>query len=287
MIYSMTAYAREESASGVGTLVWEIRSINHRYLELTLRLPELFRPLEGFVREEVGKEISRGKVEISLHFTPNSDGQSLQLNNALLQQLAKTQAEIAALFPRLTAPSFIEVMKWPGVIQESELHLETLKSQVNTSLNRTLSSLVDNRKREGEAIKTFLLGRLATIETELCKVTECIPEAAQEIRNRVKTRLDELKMGIDVARLEQELAMQLQKTDVSEEFNRLQTHTAEVKRVVIQGGVVGRRLDFLMQELHREANTLGAKSVTQDLSNSVVELKVLIDQMREQVQNIE
>lgn len=287
MIHSMTAYAREESQTKGGQVVWELRSINHRYLEVNLRLQESFRGLEPKIREHLNKRISRGKIECNLNYTTNAEISQITINTTLLKQLLGLVDEVQNYSHNILPSNAINVLSWPGVIQSKTLDLETLYQSVMQAFDEAITKLISTRVREGSAIREFLLLRLDLIEKELEKLNHRIPNVNADLREKLTNRLKDMKTEYDNNRLEQELVLYLQKIDVAEELNRLKTHVNEVIRVIKEGGTSGRRLDFLMQELHREANTLGSKSTDYEMTKSVVELKVLIDQMREQIQNIE
>ncbi len=290
MIRSMTAFARREADTKRGVLTWELRSVNHRYLEVGLRLPEELRGLETAVRELIGKRLARGKVDGVLHFTP-----CIALEEAFTfdEHQARRLFEAARAIGRLAsgaplAPlATIDVLRWPGVIQTPPLDVEDLTSKALELCDATLDELLAAREREGARLHAFLLERLAALEHQVAEVRAILPEIARGFRERLEARLGELKAQLEPGRLEQEIVLFANRSDVTEELERLAAHAAEVRACLDRAGAVGRRLDFLMQELNREANTLAAKSADLRITNAAVELKVLIEQMREQVQNIE
>ncbi len=288
MIRSMTAFARRELETGAGDLAWEIRSLNHRYLELGVRLPEELRAMETAVRERVGARLKRGKVECSCRFRPAaSTSVPVDVNTDNLLRLLSACDTVSARLPASEPLNPIEVLRWPGVVREEAIDTAPLIAEALTLLDQTLDELLQSRAREGEQIRQQLLQRCDAMDALVQQARGHLPEIQQALRERLQTRLAELDTAADPGRLEQELVIQIQKSDIDEEMDRLQGHIEEVRRVLARDEPVGRRLDFLMQELNREANTLGSKSVAIDTTNISVELKVLIEQMREQVQNTE
>lgn len=290
MTRSMTAFARRETQTELGTLSWEIRTLNHRYLELSPHLPEELRVIEPEVRTRVGECLGRGKVDASLRFRPakGAGGTAPGLNRAYALQLLSLHAELSGMTDRNRAPLDItELLRWPGVVQEPEPELEPLQLQALALLDEALEELVESRSREGARLAETILARLDRLVAELDTVHAILPELRQAFQDKLRTRLEAVAGELDPGRLEQELAIFAQKMDVDEELDRTRTHADEIRRVLDLGEPIGRRLDFLMQELNREANTLGSKSVDPRLSRAAVELKVLIEQMREQVQNLE
>jgi uncharacterized protein (TIGR00255 family) len=288
MIRSMTAFARREVDTETGTLSWEIRSLNHRYLEPGLRLPEELRAAEAAVRERLCKRLARGKVECACRYRPLATGAvPVDINTDNLARLLVACEKVAAEIPEPAPLDPLDILRWPGVLQEHVVDTEPLVSSALTLLDMTLDDLVASREREGEQIAGLLRQRCDAMSELLARARELLPEIRAALRTRLEMRLAELDIPADPGRLEQELILQLQKVDVDEEMDRLQNHIDEVRRVLERREPVGRRLDFLMQELNREANTLGSKSVSSDTTGISVELKVLIEQMREQVQNVE
>jgi uncharacterized protein (TIGR00255 family) len=292
MIYSMTGYAALSEELPLGTLGVEIRSVNHRYLDVQFRLPDEFRSFEPGMRELVASRLTRGKVECRLGFqkTPSSEV-SLQLNTPLLDQLVALEHSVRSHLPGATSLTVSDVVRWPGMIEADALPLEQLREQAQALMQRALDEFTAARAREGDKLKTLLLERVAQMEELVQKVKPRIPQLVATYQERLAARLKEalkdVAATLDEDRLRQELVMYASKVDVEEELSRLIAHLAETRRILTRGGAAGKRLDFLMQELNREANTLGSKSVDIDVSQASVELKVLIEQMREQVQNIE
>ena len=288
MVFSMTAFARQTSTSELGQLALEIKSVNHRFSEVSLRLPEELRFLEPRVREAIGKYVKRGKVDCTVKFSPpDTQVTAVKINKDLLGALAQATQEVESLL-KTSAPSrAIDFLKWPGIITSPEQDAQALGAQLDTTLNTALEELKENRRREGQQLKLLILERCANMDKEVKQIKARLPTAIDNMRQRLVDRLAELKGELDEARLEQEMVLLVNKIDVAEEIDRLSTHIVEVRRVMDQNQPMGRRLDFLMQELNREANTLSSKSADADLTRSAVELKVLIEQMREQVQNIE
>lgn len=288
MIHSMTAFGRQGLQQEWGSLHWEVRSVNHRYLEVSTRLPEDFRSLEMPIRNLVSKKLGRGKVDCNLRFKP-AEGQVTEftLNTELAQKISHASREIDGLLYSAAPINSMDILRWPGVIQSAEMDMDALQQQAMSLLETTLDELVETRLREGERLKAILEQRLASMQAIVSDTRKRLPEILQRMRDKLAARLAELKAELDNDRLEQEMVMLATKIDVDEELERLATHIDEVQRVLGEKKPVGRRLDFLMQELHREANTLGSKSVDTETTRASVDLKVLIEQMREQVQNIE
>jgi uncharacterized protein (TIGR00255 family) len=287
MIRSMTAYASAESTSSAGTLSCELRTVNHRYLELSPRLPDELRSFESLLRERIAKKLSRGKVDVTVRVRGGEQGSdTLQVNSSLLSRLSELNLDMTALFPGIQV-QLTELLRFPGVMQQEEIDPEAQKAVMFEVLDRALDALTATREREGEALGQILHDKLAGIEKVVADVRGWMPDIRAALRTRLETRLADLKQPVEPGRLEQELVLQITRTDVDEELDRLSTHIGETRRVLGLEEPVGRRLDFLMQEFNREANTLGSKSVDARSTNAAVELKVLIEQMREQVQNIE
>lgn len=289
MIRSMTAYASTEAATAHGQLAWELKSVNQRYLDLSLRLPDEFRALEPEVRARLKQRLSRGKVEAGLRFRadPAAASTGLQLNEPLAQALIDCHTRLAGMAGGNQEPELTGMLQWPGLITEQRPDLEDEHRQALELLDTAVESLVDAREREGGAIAAMLGERLDGIEAQVRTVRAHLPAVREALRARFQERLDGLGTDLEPGRLEQEVVLQLQKLDVDEELDRLDTHIAEARRVLDLDEPVGRRLDFLMQEFNREANTLGSKAGVAETTVAAVELKVLIEQMREQVQNVE
>ncbi|MEP6898291.1 MAG: YicC/YloC family endoribonuclease [Rhodanobacter sp.] len=287
MIRSMTAYASAETTGPAGTLSCELRTVNHRYLELSPRLPDDLRSFESQLRERIAAKLSRGKLDITVRRTGgDSQRESLQVNNALLLQLSELNLDLASRFSGLQV-EFTELLRFPGVLRQAEVDADLQQVALFDVLDRALDALTATREREGEKLGDILHDKLDGIERVVADVRGWMPEIRTALRARLETRLADLKQPVEPGRLEQELVLQITRTDVDEELDRLSTHIGETRRVLGLKEPVGRRLDFLMQEFNREANTLGSKSVDARSTNAAVELKVLIEQMREQVQNIE
>ena len=281
MIASMTAFAR----AGRGSLVWEIRSVNHRYLELVFRLPESLRSLEPSLREAARARLSRGKVDATLRVAET--GGAMEVDEAALQDLLRALAELRGRAPTLAEPSHLDVLRWPGVLQESETGLVELRRDAAATFDQALTELATRREAEGAQIAKLIEERLDIATQTVVKVRELAAEQVAAMRDRLTRAAEALTTSVAPERLEQELALLLQKADVAEELDRLDLHLAEARAALAGDGPCGRRLDFLMQELGREANTLGAKAVLPEAARDAVDLKVAIEQMREQVQNVE
>jgi uncharacterized protein (TIGR00255 family) len=287
MIHSMTAFARGEQAGDHGTLSWEIRSVNHRYLEPHLRLPEAFRDLEGTVREALRKGLSRGKVECTLRFSEDTAGRSMQVDSERASQLIAAAESVAALIKQPAPLNPLEILSWPGVLVGDSTDPQALNNAALQLFHSALAELKNGRQREGEELARLINERLDAITEETATLRSQVPQMLTAQRQKVLDRCAEMRVELEPQRLEQEMVMLAQKSDVAEELDRLTTHVSEVRRVLKSGGAAGRRLDFLMQELNREANTLGSKAFDTRSTQAAVSLKVLIEQMREQVQNIE
>ncbi len=287
MIRSMTAFARAEWHGELGSLDMELRSVNHRYLEMSIRLPDELRFLEMAVREQIGARLGRGKVECRLNYRPSAAQAELVINEELARQVAHASRAIDAMLYNPSAVNSMDILRWPDVLQPPKLETEPLKKQVLALLEQVLNEFTATRGREGEQLKTLIEQRCGAIEKVVAELQQHLPEVTARWRERLQERLAGIKEELDPDRLEQEIVLFAQKIDVSEELDRLNAHVKEVRHVLEQDKPVGRRLDFLMQELNREANTLASKSADARTTRAAVELKVLIEQMREQVQNIE
>ena len=288
MIRSMTAFARQEISEPWGQLTLELRSVNHRYLDISLRLPEELRVLETRIREAIAQGLSRGKVDVNMRYQPEQQlSDEITLNGPLLEQLAAATHRVETYFTQTRPLSPLEVMRWPGVLQMPQVATDVLHNTAMQLVDVALQEMIRGREREGEKLKALLEQRCDGIDSIVSEVKTLVPEIKQSWREKLLAKLEEFKADIDEGRLEQELAFMAQKIDVDEEIDRLITHVNEVRRVLQHNKPVGRRLDFLMQELNREANTLGSKSSDARTGTASVDLKVLIEQMREQVQNIE
>ncbi len=288
MIRSMTAFARVGGEAAGAELTWELRSVNHRYLDIALRLPEELRGLEQAVRERASMRLGRGKLEVVLRWRQGSaEGGEMLIDQDRLSALLHACREVEKRSAEASSPGVMELLRWPGVVREPEIDTASIQNQALALLDQALGELVETREREGAKIRDLLLTRCEGIAEQVARVRARLPEVRGRIRDKLEARLAELSAPADSNRLEQELVYLAQKMDVDEELDRLEGHVAEVRRVLERDEPVGRRLDFLMQELNREANTLASKSADQDTTAAAVELKVLIEQMREQVQNVE
>ncbi len=288
MIRSMTAFASSSVETADAELTWELRSVNHRYLETSVRLPDELRTMEPLVRERVTTRLGRGKLECVLRYRwVAQKAAALELDQDRLKAVLDACRRVEKRSAEATSPGVIDLLRWPGVVREPEPDTAPLLQQALALLDQALDELVATREREGGKIKDLLRVRLQGIEQQVVKARQRLPEVRARIREKLETRLAELKARADPDRLEQELMFLVQKMDVDEELDRLDTHVIEAGRVLERDEPVGRRLDFLMQEFNREANTLGSKSADPETTAVSVELKVLIEQMREQVQNVE
>ncbi|MCT8542193.1 YicC family protein [Glaesserella parasuis] len=287
MIYSMTAFAHLELKKEWGNAVWEIRSVNQRFLETYFRLPEAFRNLEMTLRERLRTTLTRGKVECSLRIELNAN----QNNGLALNQEYAKQVISSLQWLKETAQegeiNLVDILRFPGVVDNQNQDLDQISQDLLDGFEQILVEFIAMRGREGENLQALIQQRLDAIATEATKVQAQMPSVLQWQKDRLQQRFDELNLQLDPQRLEQEMVLLAQKVDVAEELDRLQLHVKETTSILKKGGAVGRKLDFMMQELNREANTLASKSINADVTNSAVELKVLIEQMREQIQNLE
>lgn len=289
-ICSMTAFARAQYHDDTIHLTCEIRSINHRYLEMAIYVPEVMSALEMPLRELIKKYVHRGRIDCAIRYRQqlNSNrAESYMINTALVQELSVAAEKINSLLFQSATLSLTDILKFPGVFEPKEMDWSLMNQHVLNLAEKTLSDLVVVRRREGDDLKRLFLQRIALLLTELEVVKKHLPKVVKEQRERLRKRFTDLKLDVDPNRLEQEMVMLAQRMDIAEEVDRLHTHIDEVKRILEEGGLIGRRLDFLLQELNREANTLGSKSADAILAHAAVEMKVLIEQIREQVQNIE
>ena len=288
MIVSMTAYGRAEHTGDWGQASCEIRSVNHRYLEMSVRLPEELRSLEQDIRDRISNRLKRGKVDCNIRYEQNAiPSGSLPVNQDLLDKLIETAQKTNELLRQPATINPLELLRWPGVLDKDVPDPEAIGAEILKLVDETLNAVVATREREGEKIRDMILERCQKTKEIVSNVQKQMPEIISGLREKLSLRAQELCAELDKDRLEQELLLLAQKMDVAEEMDRLNAHIDEVSRVLDQKGPVGRRLDFLMQEMNREANTLGSKSSHLDTSNASVDLKVLIEQMREQIQNIE
>lgn len=287
MMRSMTAYARSDNKSEYGNLIWELRSVNHRYLDIYLRLPETFRSLEPQIREKIRSRVTRGKIECHLSLKPDENIQNeLKLNQALAKQLLNSAFWVREQAQESTFNAF-DLLKWPGVMLSDDMPLENISDELFSGLENVLNDFMASREKEGAGLKAFIEQRLKAMSVEVAKVRHQMPHILQWQRERLQNKFEELKVHPDPNRMEQELVLIAQRMDTTEELNRLELHIKEIQHILNHQTIVGRRLDFMVQECNRESNTLASKSINIEVTNSAVELKVLIEQIREQVQNIE
>jgi uncharacterized protein (TIGR00255 family) len=294
MIRSMTGFARREHAGSFGTVAWELRSVNHRYLEVSLRLPEEFRSLEGEFRQTISAAVKRGKLDATLQFrAAHGTAAALVIDEPLIDELIRRAQEVTrratAHGGTLASPTPLDLLRWPGVLKDPEFDRTPLLSTAATALKDALAELAASRASEGERIAAMLESRCRQLQGLIAAVRNRLPEVQQRIRARLEERLGQLTLPAEPnrERFEQELALALARMDVDEELDRLTSHVAEALKALGAAEPAGRRLDFLMQEFNREANTLSSKSQDSDTTRAAVDMKVLIEQMREQVQNVE
>ena len=287
MIYSMTAFARLEVKKDWGDAVWEIRSVNQRYLENFFRLPEQFRGLENTLREKLRQSLTRGKIECSLRIeTKKQTNAELNLNKELANQVIQSLQWIKSQAGEGEI-NLTDVLRYPGVVEAQEQDLDAISQDLLTAFDDLLTDFIAMRGREGEKLNDIIQQRLDAIAVEADKVRSQMPAVLQWQRERLLQRFEDAQVNLDQQRVEQEMILLAQRVDVAEELDRLQMHVKETTNILKKGGAVGRKLDFMMQELNRESNTLASKSINADITASAVELKVLIEQMREQIQNLE
>lgn len=286
MIRSMTAFAAREAGSPLGTLACEMRSVNHRFLELSLRLPEEVRAFEASIREAVAARVTRGKVELSIRIRGGTTAPELSLDEAMVARLGSAARIIARELPTLSV-DLVRMLEFPGVLRRNDVDPTAISDALAGLVDATIDDFVAARAREGAKLAAAIEERLAGIERVVADVRGWLPAIRGAARARLEGRIADLGQPLEPGRLEQELVLQLAKLDVDEELDRLAAHVVEARRVLGRPEPAGRRLDFLLQEFNREANTLGSKSVDQRTTNAAVELKVLIEQIREQVQNLE
>ncbi len=294
MIRSMTGFARRERAGEFGTLIWEVRTVNHRYLEASVRLPEEFRASEGEFRQAIAGAVRRGKVDATLQYRPAADSRvTLEIDEAFLDELILRSHEVSRRATQkggtIESPTALDLMRWPGVLKERDRDASPLLTAAQAALADALAALTASRASEGERIASMLTARCQQIEALVAAVRARLPEVHARIRARLEERLAQLVLPGEAnrERLEQEIALSLARTDVDEELDRLTSHVTEVGKALAADEPAGRRLDFLMQEFNREANTLSSKSQDAETTRAAVDMKVLIEQMREQVQNVE
>jgi uncharacterized protein (TIGR00255 family) len=284
---SMTAFARTVSEFDWGSICCELRSVNHRFLDINFRMPETLRELEGQLRDSARKKLNRGKIDCAIKITLTDNANSAAIDRDLAKQYIELAEDIAAQITNPAPISALDIMNWPGILKNQEVNAEVLHRATSASFDLALEQLFEGRHREGEKLAEMIEQRLQGIETEVSKVRQHLPTILANQRQRLSAKLVELKSQLDSERLEQEMVLIANRSDVDEELDRLDAHISEIRRVLKSTESIGRRLDFLMQELNREANTLGSKSLANVTTQASVELKVLIEQMREQIQNIE
>lgn len=286
MLYSMTAFSRVEIKKGWGTAIWEMRSVNQRYLETFFRLPENLRSLESTLREKLRQTLTRGKIEclLRLELLPQKDSE-LKINQILVKQLIAALQNLQNQVSGKINP--MDILRYPGVVEAQEQNFDQISQDILLGFDELCQESIAMRGREGEKLHSLISARLNSISQETDKVRNQMPEILQWQRDRLKQRFSEAELDLDIQRIEQEMVIIAQRLDVAEELDRLQLHVNETQRILAKGGAVGRKLDFMMQELNREANTLASKSINAEITASAVELKVLIEQMREQIQNLE
>jgi len=288
MIHSMTGYAVQTGEIGRGVLHLELRTVNSRYLDMNFRIAEEVRVVEPALRELISARLNRGKVDCRLNLLPSTTApREASLNRALLQQLAELQAGVRERLPEAALLSVAEVLRWPGMLGDEGFGADTLQAECAALARRALDELLATRAREGEKLAAMILERVAGMRALVARATPLLPQALADYQERMAVRLREASASLDEERIRQEMGLFATRVDVAEELNRLVAHLDEVARVVGKGGAIGKRLDFLMQELNREANTLASKSVSTEITAIAVDMKLLIEQMREQVQNIE
>ncbi|VAW97057.1 Protein YicC [hydrothermal vent metagenome] len=290
MIQSMTAFARNQATLDELSITLELRSVNHRYLDISIRAPEEVREIEQALRNLLSEKLGRGKVELNIRTQMNplpENNRELEINTELVKQLSNACETISKNLAKADKVNLLDVLRWPGVVQAQQTDTKALQQTAIACLTEALEEFIANRKREGEKLAAMLVGRCDEMEKIVSQVEEVIPTIIQARKQKIMDRLAEFDVEHDDKRIEQEMVLLAQKMDVSEETDRLGAHLSEVRNVLKQNKPVGRRLDFLMQELNREANTLGSKSADTETTRASVDLKVLIEQMREQVQNIE
>jgi len=286
VIYSMTAFARRELKASWGSAVWEIRSVNQRYLETFFRFPEAYRSLEPVLRERFRKKLQRGKVECQLRVMLNaSNNAKINVNQNLAAQLIQAAESLPIEGP--SSLNRLEVLQWPGVVEAQEMDMDAMSKDLLAEFDLTLKDFLAARASEGENMAALVEQRLVGVLAEVEKVKARMPEVLSWQQEKIRNKFEEAQVELDSQRVEQELVLLAQKLDVAEELDRLVSHVSETRGIMKKGGAIGRRLDFMMQEFNRESNTLGSKSINTEITQSAVELKVLIEQVREQIQNIE
>ena len=288
MVLSMTGFSSRENNTANGILIIELRSVNHRYLELQLKPDDNLRQFESQMRAQIQSKLNRGKVDCRLQLVrDNSVAGQAQLNHSVLQQIAENAKTAAQYFPHTQPVNMLQILQMPGVIQSENLNIEALEADLISALNTALDDLIQAKSIEGEKLKVIILDRLTEVQQNVTLVKPMMPKLVQQYQQKLIAKLQEAHASNDDERIRQEMVLFAQRIDVDEELSRLDSHISEVKRILNAGGAAGKKLDFLMQEMNREANTLGSKSVAIETSQISMQLKVLIEQMREQIMNIE
>ena len=287
MARSMTAFARNTTDFNWGSVTCELRSVNHRFLETSFRLPDTLRQIEMPLREIARKKLARGKIDCSIQLAFNNTDANVEADMELAQRYIDIAEKLSTELKNPAAISPLDILRWPGILKEQTVETDELLAAARETFSVTVDQLLEGRQREGEKLAQMIEQRLAGIESQVEIVRQHLPDILNEQRDRLRQKLSELKEQLDMDRLEQEMVIIANRTDVDEELDRLEAHISEIRRVLESKESIGRRLDFLMQELNREANTLGSKSIAGVTTQASVELKVLIEQMREQIQNIE
>ena len=289
-IYSMTAFTRNEADSPLGRVTWELRSVNHRFLDISLKLPEEFRQLEPQLRSCIQNHLNRGKIDGALKFdvsTNYSQSHAPRLNQVLAKQIIDLAKELSALSPESNPPDIAAMLRWPGIVQEADQDLTPLHQTAIDGLNQALQAMTSTRLTEGHKLASNIKDRLTSIKSYVDQIEQRLPSIREHLESKLHEKINKISQDLDQNRLHQEIAYLAQKADIKEELDRLTAHLSEFDRVLTLTEPVGRRLDFLCQELHREVNTIGSKSIDKTSSQITIDLKVLIEQIREQVQNIE
>jgi len=287
MTYSMTAFARVECNISVGKLIIELRSVNHRYLDLNFRLSDALRELETVFRDEIKKQLSRGKVDINARLELSAANSVPEINQELANNMFELHHKLYDISPEIAPIDFLQLLKWPGMLLQKELNISATKNEIITALQQCLTQLIDTRAREGRALTDAIIKRLDDCQKHISVISERYPKQAILQKNKLQARLAECLQTVDATRVEQEIVILSQKLDIAEEVDRLTTHIKEFQRILNSKGQAGRRMDFLLQEMNREANTMASKSIDAKIQHAVVDVKVLLEQIREQVQNIE
>ena len=287
MTISMTGFSRAEKTLGPAHLVWEIRSVNHRYLDVNMRLPDDLRQFESAYRTSISEKLNRGRIDATLKLDRSGETVAPVINLETAGAVVDMYQRLREQFPGFKDPGYPDIVRWPGVIQENALEAAALNQAAGEALGQALADLVDNRRKEGARLGEMIADRLDACRKEVRQLSERLPDLQARTREKWQTRITEVHTDADGDRIAQEIALILTKADVAEELDRLDTHFDEVEALLKARKPVGRNLDFLMQELNREANTLGSKSIDEAMTSASIELKVLVEQMREQVQNIE